>query len=86
MLYTKYVIKDSLCKELHMKKTISKILIALVSVITSNGPQDDIMTAPTPDTQEWRRDSPFLAAAAAALSLSDEQLDALFTAAAEVTL
>ena len=38
------------------------------------------------DTQEWRRDSPFLAAAAAALSLSDEQLDALFIAAAAVTL
>ena len=38
------------------------------------------------DTQEWRRDSPFLAGAAAALSLSDEQLDALFIAAAEVTL
>ena len=38
------------------------------------------------DTQEWRRDSPFLAAAAAALSISDEQLDALFIAAAEVAL
>jgi uncharacterized membrane protein YjjB (DUF3815 family) len=33
LLYTKYVIKDSLCKELHMKKTISKILIALVSTV-----------------------------------------------------
>ena len=32
------------------------------------------------DTQEWRRDSPFLNAAAAALGLSTEQLDALIHA------
>ena len=30
------------------------------------------------DTQEWRRDSPFLASVAAALGLSEEQLDTLF--------
>ena len=38
------------------------------------------------DTQEWRRDSPFLAQAAQALSLDDAALDALFIAAAEVQL
>ena len=38
------------------------------------------------DTQEWRRDSPFLASAAAALDLSDEQLDTLFIAAKELQL
>ena len=40
------------------------------------------------DTQEWRRDSPFLNAAAAALGLSTEQLDALWKggAAAEAML
>ena len=38
------------------------------------------------DTQEWRRDSPFLNAAAAALGLSTEQLDALFVAAREIQL
>ena len=38
------------------------------------------------DTQEWRRDSPFLASAAAALDLSDEQLDALFITAGGLQL
>ena len=38
------------------------------------------------DTQEWRRDSPFLASAAAALDLSEEQLDTLFIAAKELQL
>ena len=38
------------------------------------------------DTQEWRRDSPFLAAAAASLSISDEQLDALFITANGIRL
>lgn len=38
------------------------------------------------DTQEWRRDSPFLAQAGAALGLTAEQLDDLFVAAAQVTL
>ena len=33
------------------------------------------------DTQEWRRDSPFLASAAAALELSETQLDDLFITA-----
>ena len=33
------------------------------------------------DTQEWRRDSPFLASAATALGLSEEQLDTLFITA-----
>ena len=38
------------------------------------------------DTQEWRRDSPFLASAAAALDLSEAQLDALFITANELQL
>ena len=38
------------------------------------------------DTQEWRRDSPFLASAAAALDLSEEQLDTLFITAKELQL
>lgn len=36
------------------------------------------------DTVEWRRDSPFLATAAGALSISSEQLDAMFIAAAQI--
>ena len=38
------------------------------------------------DTQEWRRDSPFLASAAAALDLSEEQLDELFITAGGLQL
>ena len=38
------------------------------------------------DTQEWRRDSPFLASAAAALDLSEEQLDTLFITAEGIQL
>ena len=38
------------------------------------------------DTQEWRRDSPFLASAATALGLSEEQLDTLFITAKEIQL
>lgn len=38
------------------------------------------------DTTEWRRDSPFLATAAAALGLSNEDLDGLFAAAAAIVL
>ncbi len=38
------------------------------------------------DTTEWRRDSPFLTDAAAALGLSDEDLDGLFVAAAAIVL
>lgn len=38
------------------------------------------------DTGEWRRDSPFLAQAAAGLGLTDEQLDDLFVAAQGVRL
>ena len=38
------------------------------------------------DTQEWRRDSPFLATAAAALDLSEEQLDTLFITAGGLQL
>ena len=38
------------------------------------------------DTQEWRRDSPFLTSASAALDLSDEQLDALFITAGGLQL
>lgn len=38
------------------------------------------------DTTEWRRDSPFLATAADALGLSDEDLDGLFEAAAGIVL
>jgi hypothetical protein len=38
------------------------------------------------DTQEWRRDSPFLSAAAAALGLSPEELDDLFVVASGVEL
>ena len=37
-------------------------------------------------TQEWRRSSPFLNAAALALGITAEQLDALFTAGAAVEL
>lgn len=36
------------------------------------------------DTIEWRRDSEFLATAAGALSLSPEQLDAMFIAADQI--
>lgn len=38
------------------------------------------------DTQEWRRDSPFLASAAAALDLSEAQLDELFITAGGLQL
>ena len=38
------------------------------------------------DTQEWRRDSPFLASASAALDLSEEQLDTLFITAGGLQL
>ncbi len=38
------------------------------------------------DTTEWRRDSPFLATAAAALGLTDADLDGLFVAAAGIVL
>ena len=38
------------------------------------------------DTQEWRRDSPFLASAVAALGLSEEQLDTLFITAGGLQL
>ena len=38
------------------------------------------------DTSEWRRDSPFLAQAGAALGLTAEHLDDLFVAAAQMTL
>ena len=38
------------------------------------------------DTQEWRRDSPFLASAAAALDLTEAQLDALFITAGGLRL
>lgn len=38
------------------------------------------------DTQEWRRSSPFLATAAAALGLTQEQLDGLFRAAAQIKI
>lgn len=38
------------------------------------------------DTQEWRRDSPFLLAAATSLGIEPAQMDALFLAAAQVVL
>ncbi|WP_291771413.1 hypothetical protein [Castellaniella sp.] len=38
------------------------------------------------DTQDWRRDSPFLSQAAAAVGLTSANLDALFTAAAAIVL
>lgn len=38
------------------------------------------------DTTEWRRESPFLNAAAAALGLTDQQLDDLFVTAAAIVL
>ena len=38
------------------------------------------------DTQEWRRDSPFLASAGAALDLSEAQLDTLFITAGGLQL
>ena len=38
------------------------------------------------DTQEWRRDSPFLTSASAALDLSEEQLDTLFITAGGLQL
>ena len=38
------------------------------------------------DTQEWRRDSAFLASAVAALGLSEAQLDALFITAEGIQL
>lgn len=36
------------------------------------------------DTQDWERNSPFLAQAAQALGLSEQQLDDLFTVAAQI--
>ena len=38
------------------------------------------------DTQHWQRNSPFLTAAKDGLGLTDEQLDALFVAAAQIEL
>ena len=38
------------------------------------------------DTTEWRRDSPFLAAAAAAIGIDDAELDDLFLTASEIVL
>lgn len=38
------------------------------------------------DTQHWQRNSPFLNSAKAGLGLTDEQLDALFVAAAKIEL
>lgn len=38
------------------------------------------------DTQEWRRDSPFLTTAAAALGITEEQMDEMFVAASQVSL
>lgn len=38
------------------------------------------------DTAEWRRDSPFLAQAAAAIGLDETGLDALFMTASEIVL
>lgn len=38
------------------------------------------------DTQQWHRSSPFFNAAATALGLDDEQLDALFLAASKIEL
>jgi len=38
------------------------------------------------DTQEWRRDSPFLTSATAALGLSEAQLDTLFITAKGIQL
>ena len=38
------------------------------------------------DTQDWRRDSPFLNTAATALGLTSAQMDALFVAAKAVNL
>ena len=38
------------------------------------------------DTQEWRRDSPFLTSATAALGLNEEQLDTLFITAKGIQL
>lgn len=38
------------------------------------------------DTQEWRRDSPFLTQAAAAIGLTESQLDDLFRQATQIQL
>lgn len=38
------------------------------------------------DTTHWRRDSPFLNAAATAIGITEEQLDDLFIAASEIVL
>lgn len=38
------------------------------------------------DTQHWQRNSPFLNAAKSGLGMTDEQLDALFVAAAQIEL
>lgn len=38
------------------------------------------------ETTEWRRDSPFLAQAASALGLSEQQLDNLFLVASNIVL
>ena len=38
------------------------------------------------DTQEWRRDSPFMTAISSALGVTEEQMDQLFVATQEVVL
>lgn len=38
------------------------------------------------DTQNWERDSPFLASAAASLGLTAEQMDTMFVQASEIRL
>ena len=38
------------------------------------------------DTQEWRRDSPFMTAISSALGVTEEQMDQLFIATQEVVL
>ena len=60
-------------------------VLAYVDAIT-DPTQQALARVALDDTTEWRRDSPFLATAAAALGLTDQQLDDLFVAAAAIVL
>ena len=60
-------------------------VLAYVDGITDTA-QQALARVALDDTTEWRRDSPFLATAAAALGLTDQQLDDLFVAAAAIVL
>lgn len=59
---------------------------AMAFVETLSGPQRILADAALNDAGEWRRDSEFLQICAAGLSLSDLDLDNLFTQAGQIKL